>query len=92
MSAIISPPPRKRPHPAPVTTAVKPEALADNQRYVLKAFAAQGGSRHPEDICRAMPNAHALAYELAGRGYLYRSPATGYFTITDEGIALLKTA
>lgn len=59
---------------------------------VLRAYAGLGLKvyRHPEDMCRRLPSALALAHEMAREGNMHRSPATGYFTITEAGMALVK--
>lgn len=59
---------------------------------VLTAFAELGpkASRHPEDVCRRVPNAMAVARQLDAEGFLYRNPATGYFAVTDLGMEIYK--
>jgi hypothetical protein len=46
--------------------------------------------RHPDDICRGVPDALAHAKQLAADGLLFRSPATGYFRATDAGREMSK--
>lgn len=60
---------------------------------VLRAYVHVGAKvyRYPEDVVRGNPTALPLAHELDRDGYLHRNPATGYFAITDAGIALAKS-
>lgn len=63
-----------------------------NWLTVLRAFAHQGlgVSRHPDDMCRGVPHALAVAHQLDKDGLLYRNPATGYFALTPTGAALVE--
>lgn len=56
---------------------------------VLRAFAGIGPKtyRFPDDLVRgSLP----VAYELARDGMLHRSPATGYFAITEQGVEMAR--